>query len=61
MLVDYEAAWLKLRAEIAGKKSHGKRDLLVKMSEIEVESMVPEGQEGFDPVPPRRLRAAQTG
>lgn len=61
MLVDYEAAWLKLKAEIASKKSHGKRDLLVRMGEIEVDSMVPEGQEAFDPRPPTRLRAAQTG
>lgn len=61
MLVDYEVAWLKLRAEIASKSSHGKRDLLVTMSEIEVASMVPEGQEGFDPRPPTRLHAAQTG
>lgn len=60
-MVDYEAAWLRLRAEIASKRSHGKKDLLVTMSEIEVDSMIPEGQEQFDPRPPVRLRAAKTG
>lgn len=61
MLVDHEVAWLKLKALIASKSSHGKKDLLVAMGEIEVESMVPEGQEGFDPRPAgsvTRLRAA---
>lgn len=58
MVVDYERAWLALKATIAEKSSHGRHDLFAVMSEIEVESLVPEGQEQFDPRPPTRLRAA---
>lgn len=61
MYVDHEAAWLKLKALIASKPSHGRRDLMLAMGEIEVDSLVPEGQEQFDPRPPARLHAAQTG
>jgi hypothetical protein len=59
-VVDYERAWLALKAQIASKKSHGQRELFAAMGEIEVASMVPEGQEQFDPRPPSvvRLRAA---
>lgn len=49
--VDWERAWLALKAEIVKKPSHGKRDLLVAMGEIEVASTVPEGQDGYDPRP----------
>jgi hypothetical protein len=58
--VDYERASHALKAQIAQKKSHGQRELFVAMGEIEVSSMVPEGQEQFDPRPPpvTRLRAA---
>lgn len=39
-LVDYERAWLALKIEIAKKPSHGKRDLLAAMGEIEVQSVL---------------------
>lgn len=60
MYVDHELAWLKLKVLIASKSSHGKRDLVTAMNEIEIDCMVPEGQEGYDPRPPQvtRLRAA---
>lgn len=38
-LVDFERAWLALKIEIAKKPSHGKRDLLASMGQIEVESV----------------------
>jgi hypothetical protein len=59
-VVDYERAWMALKVQIAGKASHGKRDLQSAMAEIEIASMVPEGQEQFDPRPPVR-RAAGSG
>lgn len=40
MLVDFERAWLALKREIISKKSHGQRDLLTRMAEIEVESQL---------------------
>lgn len=51
MVVDYERAWMELKAHIVSRSSHGKRDLLSRMAEIEVETRVPEGEEGFDPTP----------
>ena len=41
-LVDHERAWLKLKAYVATKGSHGKRDLFLVMSEIEVECTLDE-------------------
>ena len=61
--VDYERAWLVLKGVVLSKKSHGQRDLLTAMARAEVDSAVPEGQEGFDSTPARskssdeRLRA----
>lgn len=52
MYVDHELAWLKLKAIIADKSAHGRKDLLLSMTEIEVSCLVPEGQEQFDPRPP---------
>jgi hypothetical protein len=49
MLVDYERCWLALKREIVAKKSHGQRDLLTAMAQIEVESELDEP--GFDPGP----------
>lgn len=49
MLVDYERAWLELKREVVSKNSHGKRDLLARMAEIEVESEIDEA--GYDPRP----------
>lgn len=48
---DSARAWLALKAYIASKSSHGKRDLLAKMGEVEVECMTPDEQRGFDPDP----------
>lgn len=48
MLVDFERAWLELKAEIVSKNSHGQRDLLSRMAQIEVASRVPEGERDFD-------------
>lgn len=49
--VDYERAFLRMKEVVLSKNSHGQRDLLTAMSRIEVESQVPEGQEGFDATP----------
>ena len=61
--VDYERCWLVLKEVVLSKKSHGQRDLLEAMTRAEVDSAVPEGQEGYDATPARskpsdeRLRA----
>lgn len=60
MVVDYEKAWVALKAEVVRKRSHGSRDLALLMAEIEVECRVPEGQEGFDGTPPAPRRTADT-
>lgn len=49
--VDFEAAWLDLKAYIATRPSHGQRDLLRQITEIEIDRRVPEGEEGFDSLP----------
>lgn len=48
MYVDFERAWLRLKQEVASKPSHGKRDLLTVMGELEVECMSPEAEEELD-------------
>lgn len=64
--VDYERAWLVLKEVVLSKKSHGQRDLLEAMARAEVDSAVPEGQEGYDSTPARskptdeRLRAVSS-
>jgi hypothetical protein len=50
-MIDYERAWTELKEAILSKKSHGQRDLLSTMAEIEVENLV---EDGFDPSPVRR-------
>jgi hypothetical protein len=40
MLVDYERAWLRLKAVIDEKRSHGQRDLHAAMAKLEVECML---------------------
>lgn len=50
-LVDYEAAWLGLKAEVVTKRSHGRDGLLQAMARLEIDNRVPEGQEAFDPGP----------
>lgn len=48
---DAERAWLKLKAEIVQKGSHGKRDLLATMGQIEVECSLDESDRNFDTGP----------
>lgn len=48
-VIDYERAWLMLKASITEKGSHGKRDLLVRMVECEVACASDDDQ--FDPGP----------
>lgn len=59
--MDYEAAWLDLKALVASKASHGKKDLALAMSEIEVKHRLSETEQQFDPRPPARLRVAREG
>jgi hypothetical protein len=63
--IDYERAWGLLKTEIVSKPSHGKKDLLASIGEIEVKCMAPEDTESFDTSHPegrrRPLRGAQNG
>jgi hypothetical protein len=44
VLVDVEAAWLDLKAEVSRKSHHGQRDLLAVMARLEVKHRIePEG------------------
>lgn len=56
--IDFEAAWVDLKAYIVSRPSHGQRDLLKKITEIEVGRRVPEGQEAFADLP--RLHTRRT-
>ena len=47
-VVDYERAWLELKARILDKNSHGQRDLVAHMIHIEVDCRLPEGERNFD-------------
>lgn len=57
-VVNYERAWLQLKAHIDGKPSHGTRDLLAQMGRIEVACEIPEAEEGFDARPLPRSKPA---
>lgn len=64
--VDWERAWLKLKAHVRTKPSHGKRDLFDAMGDIEVDCMaadllpVPQDEDLLEPEKPERhLRAAE--
>jgi hypothetical protein len=58
--VDFERAWVVLKAHLATKRSHGADELRVKMSDIEVECLVPESEQGFDLTPaPSRGRESK--
>ena len=59
-VLDYEACWYSLKAEIQGKRSHGAKDLAEAMARIEVENRLDESQAGFDDRPPARLKAVIT-
>lgn len=50
-VVDYELAWLRLKAHVDGKNSHGTSQLLRDMARIEVACELPEAEQGFDPRP----------
>jgi hypothetical protein len=45
---DAERAWLRLKAEIAKKGSHGQRDLLAEMGRIEVECALDDHERNFE-------------
>lgn len=44
MVVDYERAWTRLQAHVAGKTQHGREPLLTEMATIAAECQVPEGE-----------------
>lgn len=54
MLVDYERAFLELRAALLAKNSWGQRELLSLLTRVEVQSRLPEGERNFDPTPVQR-------
>lgn len=45
---DAERAWLRLKAAVVEKPSHGKRELLQRMAEIEVECALDDGARDID-------------
>jgi hypothetical protein len=49
--VNYERAWLQLKAKLAEKPSHSAKELFDSMSRIEVENMRSEEEELFDGSP----------
>lgn len=51
MIVDYEKAWVEMKAHLLSKNSHGQRDLLTRMAQIEIDCRVPEEFRVFDPGP----------
>lgn len=51
MIIDYEKAWTEMKVYLLSKNSHGQRDLLTHMAQIEVACRVPEQFRGFDPDP----------
>lgn len=51
MIVDYERAWLELKDYLLSKNSHGQRDLLTQMAQVEIDCRVPESEREFDPTP----------
>lgn len=54
-IVDFELAWLKLKAEIGQKRSWGADQVLLSMSRLEVDCQLPEGERDFDARPARQL------
>ena len=60
-LIDYERAWVELKAHIVSKNSHGQRELLTRMAEVEVECRAPEGERDYTDGPvPLRARAPRS-
>lgn len=61
-VIDYERAWVELKAYVVDRNSHGQRDLLREMTRIEVENRVPEGERDFTDGPiPLRAQAPRSG
>jgi hypothetical protein len=58
VIIDYERAWTDLKAQVLSKKSHGQRDLLTHMAQIEIDCRVPEELRAFDPGPLYRSKPA---
>lgn len=58
MLVDYERAFLELRAQLLSKNSWGQRELLALLTRVEVDCRLPEGERDFDPTPIPRKQPA---
>lgn len=50
---DADRAWRQMKATIAGKPSHSKKELLARMGELEVENT---SEDGFSDQPPERRR-----
>lgn len=60
-VIDYERAWVELKAHIVSKNSHGQRELLTRMAEVEIDCRVPEGERGYEDGPtPLRARAPRS-
>lgn len=59
--VDFERAWLRLKEHALSRPSHGKRDLLERMSELELECEMPEGQDWAPDAPADRTEPADRG
>lgn len=55
--VDFELAWLELKAKLGEKRSWGTDQVLVEMAKLEVRCQLPEGERDFDarPAPPRHV------
>lgn len=59
--IDYERVLLGLKEHIVSKRSHGQPELLARITELEVQYAVPEGQEVFDDRPfPRAVAPARS-
>jgi hypothetical protein len=54
--VDFESAWVDLKAYVMSRASHGQRDLLREITRIEIDRRIPEGEEGFSDLPLLRRR-----
>ena len=62
VIVDHERAWMELKTHILSKNSHGQRELLSRMAQVEVDCRVPEGERGYDGAPPiPRAQAVRSG
>lgn len=60
-VVDYERAWLRLKAHLKTKPAHGANDLIRHMTDLEIDSEIPEAGEAFDSRPLPRPHQASDG